>query len=149
MSGDVERLSGFAATLLAHYDLQAGDVMIIVSNSGINHLPIEIALESKTRGLTVIGLTCSTLTLTEPRGMTRFALPDFYVYCVTKGGGLPLLLPNIAATAAASYLARVDGLVLSGGVDVDPDLYEKAQEWERKYGRRFNYVIEDQAQESL
>jgi len=58
MSGDVERLSGFAATLLAHYDLQAGDVIIIVSNSGINHLPIEIALESKTRGLTVIGLTC-------------------------------------------------------------------------------------------
>jgi len=27
-----------------------------------------------------------------------------------------------------------------------PDLYEKAKEWERKYGRRFNYVIEDQAQ---
>jgi len=30
-----------------------------------------------------------------------------------------------------------------------PKLYEKALEWESLYGRRFNYVVEDQAQESL
>ena len=30
-----------------------------------------------------------------------------------------------------------------------PDLYEKAREWERKWGRRFNYVIEDQKNEEL
>ena len=30
-----------------------------------------------------------------------------------------------------------------------PELFEKAKEWESLYGRRFNYVIEDQEQASL
>lgn len=57
LDGDVERLSGIAAVYLAHYDLQAGDVIIIISNSGINNLPVEMALECKARGMTIIALT--------------------------------------------------------------------------------------------
>jgi uncharacterized phosphosugar-binding protein len=57
MAGDAERIPGFGATLLGHYNLQGGEVLIVISNSGINPLPIEIALEGKTRGLTIIALT--------------------------------------------------------------------------------------------
>lgn len=71
----------------------------------------------------VIGLSVSTLMLPGTRGVRRFAIPDYYVQCVLNAGGLPLLFPNVPAVCAASYLARVDGLVLSGGVDVDPEMY--------------------------
>jgi uncharacterized phosphosugar-binding protein len=57
MAGDGERIPGFGATLLGHYNLQTGEALIVISNSGINPLPIEIALEGKARGLSVIALT--------------------------------------------------------------------------------------------
>ncbi len=58
LEGDAERLPGYAIKLLAHYELQPGGVIVIISNSGINPLPIEMAMESKARGLTVIAVTC-------------------------------------------------------------------------------------------
>jgi uncharacterized phosphosugar-binding protein len=58
MGGDAERLPGYASILLAHYDLQPGGVIIVISNSGINPLPIDVALQSKDHGLVVIAITC-------------------------------------------------------------------------------------------
>jgi putative glutamine amidotransferase len=71
----------------------------------------------------VIGISCSTLVLPEMRGVSRFALSNGYVRCVARAGGLPFLLPNVRPEAAPAYLARLDGVVLSGGLDVDPCHY--------------------------
>ncbi|MHC5011902.1 MAG: gamma-glutamyl-gamma-aminobutyrate hydrolase family protein [Planctomycetota bacterium] len=71
----------------------------------------------------IIGITCSTLVLSGMRGVPRFALVHHYVDCVMRAGGLPLMLPNVTTEAAAAYLARIDGLVLSGGLDIDPIFY--------------------------
>jgi uncharacterized phosphosugar-binding protein len=57
MEGDVERLPGHGLAILAHYNLQKGDVIVIISNSGINYLPLEIAMKCKEMGMTVIALT--------------------------------------------------------------------------------------------
>ena len=73
----------------------------------------------------VIGITASTLVLPGMRGVARFALSNYYVRCVTEAGGLPLILPNVAPETCASYLARLDGLILSGGLDVDPIFYDQ------------------------
>ncbi|MCJ7623353.1 MAG: sugar isomerase domain-containing protein [Anaerolineaceae bacterium] len=58
MEGDAERLSGYAPILLARYPLQTGGTIVVVSNSGVNPLPIEVASISRDRGLTVIAITC-------------------------------------------------------------------------------------------
>ncbi len=51
-----EREAGFAAQLIAHYPVAAGDVLIVVSNSGRNAVPIEMALAGRERGLRVAAI---------------------------------------------------------------------------------------------
>lgn len=53
-------------------------------------------------------------------------LPSDYARAVAAAGGLPLLLPPTTpyAESAAAVVARLDGLVISGGADVDPSRYE-------------------------
>jgi putative glutamine amidotransferase len=51
-------------------------------------------------------------------------LPAQYAEAVTSAGGVPVLLPPTDAPgAAAAAVARLDGLVISGGADVDPERY--------------------------
>ncbi|MGZ4449464.1 MAG: gamma-glutamyl-gamma-aminobutyrate hydrolase family protein [Nocardioides sp.] len=51
-------------------------------------------------------------------------LPAQYAQAVEAAGGVPVLLPPVgAAHAAAAVVARLDGLVVSGGADVDPARY--------------------------
>lgn len=55
--GDAERLEGMAKVILGRYDLRAGSVIVIISNSGINAVPIDMAMLAKAAGLTVIAIT--------------------------------------------------------------------------------------------
>jgi len=48
-----------------------------------------------------------------------------YAHSVTRAGGLPLLLPPaMGPDAAAEAVDACDGLLLSGGEDLHPDLYQ-------------------------
>jgi putative glutamine amidotransferase len=58
--------------------------------------------------------------------MKRFSLPAYYVARVEEAGGLAVALPNVHPEQAAEYVGRLDGLLLSGGDDVDPELYGAA-----------------------
>ncbi len=53
----LEKLEGYGKILFETHDADPGDVMIVLSNSGRNPTPIEIALAAKERGLKVIGIT--------------------------------------------------------------------------------------------
>jgi uncharacterized phosphosugar-binding protein len=55
-----ERSPGAAAAIAGVYDLRRGDVGVVISNSGRNPAPIEMAKLMKARGLTVIALTSVT-----------------------------------------------------------------------------------------
>ncbi len=57
LSSEIEKLSGYAAALIENTPLQAGDVLIIVSVSGRNAVPIEMAQLAQERGIKVIGVT--------------------------------------------------------------------------------------------
>lgn len=51
-----EREQGFAAQLLARYPVAAGDVLVVVSNSGRNAVPIEMAMLGREKGLRVAAI---------------------------------------------------------------------------------------------
>lgn len=51
-------------------------------------------------------------------------LPSDYARSIERSGGIPVLLPPIAAPgAAADVLARLDGILVAGGADVNPARY--------------------------
>jgi putative glutamine amidotransferase len=52
-------------------------------------------------------------------------LPVAYADAIVRAGGVPVLLPAATAEpdAAAAVVERLDGLVISGGADVDPAQY--------------------------
>ena len=57
-----ENIVGYGTRLAERYDrahgLLSGETIIVISNSGKNSSPIEVALYAKSKGLTVVGLTC-------------------------------------------------------------------------------------------
>jgi len=53
----IERMEGLAERILANFELQPPDVMMIFSASGLSAVPIEIALGARERGLKVIAVT--------------------------------------------------------------------------------------------
>lgn len=61
-AGFVENLVGYGTRLAERYDrahgLRKGEAIIVISNSGKNSSPIEVALYAKEKGLVVVALTC-------------------------------------------------------------------------------------------
>ncbi|WP_374711921.1 gamma-glutamyl-gamma-aminobutyrate hydrolase family protein [Symbiobacterium terraclitae] len=71
----------------------------------------------------LIGVTASSRCLEEP-GQDWLYIPHDYFRAIRRAGGIPVMLPLVADEAeAARVLDRLDGLLLSGGDDLDPSLY--------------------------
>lgn len=51
-----ERIEGTGAALMGRFTGQQGEVLIVLSNSGVNPLPIEVAMIGKQRGLVTVGI---------------------------------------------------------------------------------------------
>jgi uncharacterized phosphosugar-binding protein len=91
--GFVENLPGFGARLVERYDRQyqllPGETVIVVSNSGKNASPIDVALYAKAKGLTVAALTCLAMSKVtpsqHPSGKRLFEVADH----VLDNGGVP------------------------------------------------------------
>ena len=58
-------------------------------------------------------------------GAERAGVNAAYAHSISKAGGIPILLtPPIGPDAAGDALEPLDGLVLTGGDDVDPQWYD-------------------------
>lgn len=88
-----EQIAGYGARLFQRYayqyDVQPGDVVLVISNSGRNASPIEVAMEAKAAGLHVVVLTSLEMskatTSRHPSGKKLYELGDY----VLDNGGLP------------------------------------------------------------
>ena len=64
----------------------------------------------------VIGITCH-----QEYSTNRLTVNKSYIRAVEKSGGLPLLLPDVSPLdMILKHCDLIDGLILAGGVDVDP-----------------------------
>jgi putative glutamine amidotransferase len=71
-----------------------------------------------------IGLTAWCRLLETAIGPTRLhAVSRFYVEAVESAGGIPLIVPATDAEAVPEILDVLDGLIVTGGEDVDPARY--------------------------
>lgn len=52
-----------------------------------------------------------------------YYLPDRYVDCIRRAGGMPVLVPP-GEQALPALLDRLDGIVLTGGADLEPRWYD-------------------------
>lgn len=79
----LEHVEGLGQKILRNFVLQAPDSFIIYSNSGVNEVVIEIALEIKKQGLPVIGVCslehCKGI---DPRHSSGNRLPDVVDICI-------------------------------------------------------------------
>jgi uncharacterized phosphosugar-binding protein len=142
MSSEIERLSGYARILLDNSPIQENDVLILVSVSGRNAVPIEMAQLAKERGIKVIGVTSRTyagsVTSRHPSGRKMHEFADVVLDnkvdkgdAVLQAEGLPVkfcpasgvtsiaILQSLVATAVESLLARgyTPPIFVAGNVD--------------------------------
>jgi len=90
---EMERLSGLADIIWNQYCIDSEDIIIIISNSGRNSVPVEMALRAKEEGLKVIAITSMDHTQKyESRhksGKRLFEIADIVIdNCVPSGDGL-------------------------------------------------------------
>ncbi len=148
--GGFERLPGYAKIVIQDYDIRPGDVMIVISNSGRNPAPVEMALEGKKRGATIIALTSlphsTSVSSSDPSGKRLFEVANIVLDtgCVAgdalvKLEGLPprvgpgstvmgaLILNAIVVQVAKNLLdrAEIPPVALSGNLAGGREYNEK------------------------
>lgn len=82
-SSALERLEGFAKTILDDTELGSKDLLIVASNSGRNAFPIELTLEAKKRGCKTVAISSVThsqaVSSRHSSGKRLFELADLVI----------------------------------------------------------------------
>ena len=161
-----EQESGFARHLLEREDVRSVDVAILISNSGRNAAPVEMAQEMKALGLKLIAITnLEQSRKSTPRhhsGKRLFELVDVVVdNCVPPGDALlelPGLETRIGPSSTVAGAAIMNSIIIEGvaellrrnqPVPVLPSAnsegvsQEKLSDMLRLYRKRIKYIDVD------
>ena len=106
-----ERESGFASALLARERIEAVDVAIIISNSGRNPAPVDMAMEMRAHVVGVVAITnlqqSQAAASRHTSGKRLFELADVAIdNCVPAGDALLVLRGLNTRIGASSTVAR-------------------------------------------
>jgi len=73
----------------------------------------------------IIASTVYRKSIPQRRPINVYGLMPSYTEAITKAGGIPLLIPlGLSEEALLTILDRVDGVLLPGGGDIEPELYD-------------------------
>jgi len=106
----LEKVEGFGQVVLENYRLDPKDVMIVISNSGVNAMGIDVALGAREQGLKTVAITSlshsSESTSRHSSGKRLFEVCDEVIdTCVPQGDAL-VTIPGFAhKVASASTIA--------------------------------------------
>ncbi len=105
-SAKIEQVSGLAEILWEKYSFQASDVFIIISNSGRNALPIEMAMKAKQEGLKVIAITSleqsKKYASRHMSGQKLYQVADLVIdNCVPSGDGVMTIAERLTGPASS------------------------------------------------
>lgn len=105
----LERTEGYAASLFVSHDAREDEVMLVISTSGINPVPVEVALEAKGRGLFTIAIGSAAAyagaSSRHSSGKTLFDVADLVLdTCVPVGDALHAIGGTGVAVGAASTI---------------------------------------------
>lgn len=109
--GRIERLSGYGTALAELQDLRAGEVLVVISHSGINAVPVEVAQHGVDRGLTIVAITSTAHSLASrsrhPGGERLLDVADIVLDTLAPEGDVTLTLEDGTETGPTSTLLAV------------------------------------------
>lgn len=131
-SSTLEKTFGLASTLLTEYDFGPHDLLIVISNSGVNAVPVEFAVEAKEKGLKVIGISSGACGTIPPRNKYDLHLSQAvdlsidnrvpYGDACLQPEGLETKMTPVSTVAGSyilhSILSEAVQLAVNAGVDV-------------------------------
>src|SRR5512136_2530246 len=86
LSGRLERTAGIARPIFERYQPQAGEMLFIFSNSGVNVAPVEMALLAKEHGLTSVAVCSLAYARVAPLSSAGRRLFEVTDYVIDNGG---------------------------------------------------------------
>lgn len=123
MTSAIERLEGFAEILLNNNPIEEGDVLIVVSISGRNAVPIEMAKIASERGIKVIAVTSSDyikqVDSRHPSGKKMHEFADIVLDnkipkgdALVEAGGFPVKFTPASGIASIAILQTLMTMVV-------------------------------------
>lgn len=119
-----EREEGYARALIEREQISAEDTAIIISNSGRNAVPIEMALEMKAREVRTIAITnlqqSASAPSRHPSGLRLFEVVDLSIdTCVAEGDAM-LQLDNVEQRMGPA--STIAGAVIMNSIMIEAAL---------------------------
>ena len=112
--GFIENLAGYGTKLAERYDRQygllPGETIIVISNSGKNSSPIDVALYAKAKGLKVVALTslpmAQTATTVHPGGKKLHEIADYVLdNCGVPGDAITPVADGVMAGPTSTLIS--------------------------------------------
>jgi uncharacterized phosphosugar-binding protein len=100
-STNMERLPGAASISLSGHQIRSGDAAIIISNSGKNQAPVEMAIKLKELGVKIIAVTSkkhtNSIKSSHPSGKRLFEVSDVVIDNHVTIGDAAVSIPGVKA----------------------------------------------------
>ena len=143
-SSRMEKMSGLAPEILRRYTLSEKDMLFVLSASGKNQVPFEIALEAKKYGVKTVGISSSSY---YEKGGKLHTATDIHIDCKVPYGDACIDVGNIKmgglSTAAACFIINsclIEGSKLAEQNGVKPPVYLSGN---IEGGKDHNVVLEE------
>lgn len=115
-SSRLERMTGYAKTFMDSTDIRPGEIVFVISTSGRNGVPVDVAMLAKEKGACIVGITSLEYSMSQqsrhPSGKRLFEVCDIYIDNHCPKGDALLLLEGFAmpfapgSTIAGAYIIQ-------------------------------------------